>query len=61
MHAYHPDDADQLGILIAPRAVTKPSGTPLEMVEIAPMCRSLMGLAGMARPASGIDRPAPPP
>ena len=44
MHAYDPADPDQLGIMIAPNALERPQ-QPLEMVDIEPMCRQLMGLA----------------
>jgi hypothetical protein len=57
MHAYDPGDTDQLGILIAPRQVGKPPTTPLEMVDIAPMCRSLMGLGGEVPSPVSIQRP----
>ncbi|MHB8469973.1 MAG: alkaline phosphatase family protein [Gaiellaceae bacterium] len=43
MHAYHPDDPDQQGIVIAP------AGTglrdPVELVELAPLARRLAGAA----------------
>jgi hypothetical protein len=45
MHAYNPADPDQLGILVAPAQVGPVPTTPLEMVDIAPMCLSLLGLA----------------
>jgi hypothetical protein len=45
MHAYNPADPDQLGILVAPAQVGPVPTTPLEMVDIAPMCLSLLGLS----------------
>lgn len=56
MHAYDPADPDQLGILIAPGAVQRPA-EPLEMVDIEPMARSLLGFD------DGVEaevRPEPP-
>jgi len=57
MHAYDPADPDQLGILIAPKALDRPT-QPLEMVDIEPMCRELMGLpssdAGAERRAMSL-------
>jgi hypothetical protein len=57
MHAYDPADIDQLGILIAPRQLAKPRPMALEMVDIVPMCHSLMGLANAARSATSIEKP----
>ncbi len=51
MHAYDPADRDQLGILVAPSHVGPAAPAPLEMVDIAPMCLSLLGLAEEAPPA----------
>ena len=45
MHAYDPADPDQLGILVAPQSVGPAPSAPLEMVDIAPMCLSLLGLS----------------
>jgi hypothetical protein len=58
MHAYSPDDADQLGILIAPRQVARPPARPLEMVDVEPMCRSLMGLGDGVEAAVGVKQPS---
>jgi hypothetical protein len=52
MHAYDPAGADQLGILIAPAQVGSAPAAPPEMVDIAPMCLSLLGLVDEAPPRS---------
>jgi hypothetical protein len=44
MHAYHPDDPDQLGIFIGPAAAAGRVSDPARMVEIAPLCLELMGI-----------------
>jgi hypothetical protein len=41
MHAYHPDDPDQHGIVITPP--DEPLGEEVELVEIAPLCERLLG------------------
>jgi hypothetical protein len=46
MHAYHPDDRDQLGIFIGPAAARDRVRNPMSMVEIAPLCLELMGVRG---------------
>jgi hypothetical protein len=50
MHAYDPRGADQLGILIAPAHLGPAPAAPLDMVDIAPMCLSLLGLGDGATP-----------
>jgi hypothetical protein len=42
MHAYHPDDPDQQGIVVAPRGTRL--GNPTELVELKPLLRSLAGV-----------------
>ena len=58
MHAYDPSDPDQLGILIAPREVDR-SASPLDMVDIAPMCLGLMGLDATAEQPDARVEAAP--
>lgn len=54
MHAYDPAGLDQLGILIAPaQGGAVPVAAPA-MVDIAPMCLSLLGLVDEALPAPAV-------
>jgi hypothetical protein len=48
MHAYDPADLDQLGIVVAPAQVGSAPVAAPEMVDIAPMCLSLLGLVDEA-------------
>lgn len=51
MHAYHPDDDEQHGILVAPQGELE--GDVAELVDVAPLVRKLTGLPAAGRPRSG--------
>jgi hypothetical protein len=55
MHAYHPDDLEQHGILIAPRGEVE--AEVAELVEVAPLVRRLAGLPQPAAAPPRSDRP----
>ena len=51
MHAYHPDDPDQQGIMIAPEGTSLPETA--ELVDVTAIVRRLTGVGGGDRVAAG--------